>query len=73
MKIEILADADAVAQRRRFVMAVRGHTPWQTLRALANRVPWESAHAVQVDECVAPAGDADRNLAHLFSGSRRWC
>jgi 6-phosphogluconolactonase len=36
------------------------------LRALANeKVPWESVHVVQVDERVAPAGDADRNLSHL--------
>ncbi len=83
MKIEILADADAVArkaaeiiaaearaavaERHRFVMAVSGgHTPWQMLRALVNqRIPWESVHAVQVDERVAPAGDPDRNLTHL--------
>ena len=57
----------AVAGRGRFVMAVSGgHTPWQMLRALANeKVPWESVHVVQVDERVAPAGDADRNLSHL--------
>ena len=57
----------AVAARGRFVMAVSGgHTPWQMLRALANeKVPWESVHVVQVDERVAPAGDADRNLSHL--------
>jgi 6-phosphogluconolactonase len=57
----------AVAERGRFVMAVSGgHTPWQMLRALAQEdVPWESVHVVQVDERVAPAGDPDRNLAHL--------
>src|SRR5918996_6320355 len=83
MKIEILPDADAVAQkaaeiiaaearsavaaRGRFIMAVSGgHTPWQKLRALANeKVPWESVHVVQIDERVAPPGDADRNLSHL--------
>jgi 6-phosphogluconolactonase len=27
--------------------------------------PWESAHFIQVDERVAPAGHADRNLTHL--------
>ena len=28
-------------------------------------MPWASVHLVQVDERVAPAGDADRNLTHL--------
>ena len=57
----------AVAERGRFVMAVSGgKTPWQMLRALANEsVPWSGVHIVQVDERVAPAGDADRNLTHL--------
>ena len=36
------------------------------LRALAREdVPWKNVHLVQVDERVAPAGDPDRNLAHL--------
>jgi 6-phosphogluconolactonase len=83
MKIEVLADADAVARRAagliaadaraavtargRFVMAVSGgRTPWVMLRALADEdVPWAQVHVVQVDERVAPAGDADRNLTHL--------
>lgn len=57
----------AVAERGRFVMAVSGgKTPWQMLRALAHEeVPWTGVHIVQVDERVAPAGDADRNLTHL--------
>jgi 6-phosphogluconolactonase len=64
----IAAEArSSVAARGRFVMAVSGgHTPWIMMRALAGEeVPWESVHLVQVDERVAPAGDADRNLAHL--------
>src|SRR6266436_4678981 len=83
MKIEILADAetvadkaaaiiaaearDAVVARGRFVVAVSGgHTPWIMLRALAGeKVPWEQMHIMQVDERVAPAGHADRNLTHL--------
>lgn len=83
MKIDILPDADAVAQkaashiaaaardavaqRRRFTIAVSGgHTPWQMLRALANEeVPWAQVHVLQVDERIAPAGDPDRNLTHL--------
>jgi 6-phosphogluconolactonase len=57
----------AVAARGRFVFAVSGgHTPWVTLRALAAEdVPWAGVHVVQVDERVAPAGDAERNLTHL--------
>jgi len=83
MKIEILADADSVAQeaaaiiaadaraavaeRGRFIMAVSGgHTPWVMLRDLAeDEVPWANVHLAQVDERVAPAGHADRNLTHL--------
>jgi 6-phosphogluconolactonase len=83
MKIEVLADAESVAQRAanviaeeareavaargRFVMAVSGgKTPWLMLRRLAELpVPWNGVHVVQVDERVAPEGDADRNLTHL--------
>src|ERR1051325_5747593 len=64
----IAAEArSVVAARGRFIMAVSGgHTPWQMLRALTNeKMPWESVHVVQVDERVAPPGDADRNLSHL--------
>ena len=57
----------AVTARGRFVLAVSGgNTPWIMLRALASEdVPWEHIHIVQVDERVAPAGNADRNLTHL--------
>jgi 6-phosphogluconolactonase len=57
----------AVAARGRFVVAVSGgRTPWLMLRALAGEdVPWQAVHVVQVDERAAPAGDPDRNLAHL--------
>ncbi len=57
----------SVADRGRFVLALSGgRTPWIMLRALADDdVPWEAAQIVQVDERVAPAGDAERNLAHL--------
>ena len=67
--VAIAADARAsVLARGRFVMAVSGgHTPWQMLRALANEdVPWENLHVAQVDERVAPEGDPDRNLSHLY-------
>ena len=84
MNVEILIDADAVAQkgaeiiaaearaavnaRGRFILAVSGgHTPWQMLRALSTKdVPWNDVNVVQVDERVAPAGDPDRNLTHLY-------
>ena len=84
MQIEVLADPDAVArraaaliaeeartavaERRRFVMAVSGgRTPWIMLRMLAGQehVPWSDIHVFQVDERIAPQGDADRNLTHL--------
>jgi 6-phosphogluconolactonase len=58
----------AVAERGRFVMAVSGgHTPWMMLRALVEQqhIPWSNMHVFQVDERVAPQGDADRNLTHL--------
>lgn len=57
----------AVAARGRFVMAVSGgRTPWRMLRVLADeQLPWEQVHVFQTDERVAPAGDPDRNLAHL--------
>ena len=43
-----------------------GHTPWVMLRALAAaQIPWPAVRVFQVDERVAPAGDADRNLTHL--------
>jgi len=57
----------AVAARGKFVLAVSGgKTPWQMLRALANEsVPWPQVEIAQVDERIAPAGHADRNLTHL--------
>jgi 6-phosphogluconolactonase len=57
----------AVKERGRFSLAVSGGTtPWQMLQALAEEeMPWPEVHFFQVDERVAPAGDADRNLTHL--------
>jgi 6-phosphogluconolactonase len=59
----------AVAARGRFVFAVSGgRTPWQMLRILAGEdVPWQNVLVAQVDERVAPAGHADRNLTHLHA------
>lgn len=61
------AARDAVVANGQFVFAVSGgRTPWLMLRALAGeKVPWEQVHVVQVDERVAPAGHADRNMTHL--------
>lgn len=61
------AARDAVVARGRFILAVSGgRTPWLMLRELAGeKVPWEQVQVVQVDERVAPAGDADRNLTQL--------
>src|SRR6516225_3187948 len=58
----------AVAARGKFAMAVSGgHTPWVMLRALANQdVPWATVQVFQVDERVAPDGDPNRNLTHLY-------
>jgi 6-phosphogluconolactonase len=57
----------AVSARGRFALAVSGGgTPGPMLRALADEdVPWHAVHLFQVDERVAPDGDADRNLVHL--------
>ncbi len=57
----------AVAARGKFLLAVSGgKTPWIMLRLLAKEdVPWSAVHLFQVDERVAPDGDADRNLTHL--------
>jgi 6-phosphogluconolactonase len=57
----------AVAARGRFLVAVSGgQTPWQMLRGWADEdLPWAEVHVFQVDERVAPAGHADRNLTHI--------
>jgi 6-phosphogluconolactonase len=57
----------AVAARGSFALAVSGgRTPWQMLRLFAARdMPWSAVHVFQVDERVAPASDAERNLTHL--------
>ncbi len=83
MRLEILADAgavaargarwlaaaarEAVAARGRFAFAVSGgRTPVEMLRALATEdLPGEEVHLFQVDERVAPAGHADRNLTRV--------
>ena len=62
------AARDSRRRTRRFVLAVSGgRTPWIMLKMLAEQenVPWRDVHVVQVDERIAPEGDADRNLTHL--------
>jgi 6-phosphogluconolactonase len=57
----------AAADHGRFTFAVSGgHTPWEMFAHLVDEdVPWGQTAIYQVDERVAPAGDPDRNLAHL--------
>ena len=57
----------AVRERGLFTLAVSGgRTPWAMLRALATQdVPWAQLQLFQVDERVAPAGDAVRNLTNI--------
>ena len=66
---EFIAGAapEAVLARGVFAFAVSGgRTPWQMLRALAElSMPWARTHLFQVDERVAPHGDANRNLTHM--------
>lgn len=69
----IAADARAaIAARGNFVFAVSGgRTPWAMLRALATMdLPWDRLHLLQVDERVAPAGTAERNLTHIEASLR---
>jgi 6-phosphogluconolactonase len=56
-----------VQRDNRCVLALSGgRTPQAMFAALAEAdVPWKSVHLVQVDERLAPLGDAARNLTHL--------
>ena len=67
---EIIAAAAraSVKERGRFTVALSGgRTPWQMLSALSRQdVPWREVNVVQVDERVAPEGDPDRNLTHIY-------
>ena len=59
--------AQAIAERGRFTFAVSGgRNPWAMLGKLYGRMAWEKVTIFQVDERVAPDGDADRNLTHLL-------
>ena len=59
---------EASEARGRFTFAVSGgRTPWAMFRDLADEdVPWENVGIWQVDERIAPDGDADRNLTSLL-------
>lgn len=59
--------AEAVRARGVFTLAVSGgRTPWAMLRALAALpLPWAQLQLFQVDERVAPDGDAVRNLTNI--------
>jgi 6-phosphogluconolactonase len=58
---------EAIEALGRFTFAVSGgRTPWAMFRDLADEdVPWGKVGIWQVDERVAPDGDADRNLTSL--------
>ena len=65
-EIVAAAAAAAVAERGHFTLAVSGgRTPWAMFAGLYGRMPWEKVTIFQVDERIAPDGDADRNLTHL--------
>ena len=61
--------AAAIADHGRFTFAVSGgHTPWAMFAHLSDKgMPWEKVTIFQVDERVAPDGDPDRNLTHLYA------
>lgn len=62
------AAAEAIDARGRFTFAVSGgRTPWAMFAELPAALPWEKITIFQVDERVAPDGDADRNLTHLLA------
>ncbi len=64
----IAAEARAAVEARgRFTLAISGgRTPWAMLRVLRSLdVPWKNVEVLQVDERIAPAGHADRNLTHI--------
>lgn len=57
----------AIADRGQFILGVSGGTtPSHMLREFAHAdIDWDCVHIIQVDERVAPTGDADRNLTAL--------
>ena len=57
----------AVSENGAFCVALSGgRTPWKMLGCLVGlELPWAGVHVFQVDERVAPHGDADRNATKL--------
>ncbi|HXF98641.1 MAG TPA: 6-phosphogluconolactonase [Gaiellaceae bacterium] len=67
-RVAALIAERARAARRLFALAL-SRTPPALLAALAaESIPWERVRILQVDERVAPAGHADRNLTALLAG-----
>jgi len=58
---------ESISERGQFTIALSGgSTPWVMLRELAKHdLPWKQVRIFQVDERVAPDGDAERNLVHI--------
>ncbi len=59
---------ETLAHKKSFSMAISGgRTPWEMLKILSKAsLPWTRVNLFQVDERVAPDGNADRNLTQLF-------
>jgi 6-phosphogluconolactonase len=70
MKIEVFADADSVAREAAAIIAAEARASVAArgrfiVALTGGHTPCSGMHVAQVDECVAPAGDPDRNLTHL--------
>jgi 6-phosphogluconolactonase len=59
----------AIAARGACALAVSGgRAPWRMFELLGEHpLDWTSVEVFQVDERVAPDGDSDRNLTHLYA------
>jgi len=68
----LIADAAALAVEARGGCTIAlsgGTTPWAMLAELAEQpLDWSRVAIYQVDERLAPDGDADRNSTHLAAG-----
>jgi 6-phosphogluconolactonase len=66
----VAAGREAVEARGEFSLGLSGgKTPWRMIGLLGDMegMPWEQTQIFQVDERIAPPGDAARNLTHLIS------
>ncbi|MCW5569837.1 MAG: 6-phosphogluconolactonase, partial [Steroidobacteraceae bacterium] len=61
--------SQAIRERGRAMLAVSGgRTPWSMFDRLAALGPgWQQVHLFQVDERIAPEGDAARNWTQLLA------